>query len=83
MPSQYFLSNGWLYLHDISARGDNADATRASDETSSGIKDNQALGTVTENYSICRQNSEQLIGLQNWIVENKQLIDELKKKNNK
>lgn len=67
VPGQFDLSNGWLYLHDISAKNGNAESSRASDATSSGIRDNQALGTIIRNYSTCQQNAEQLIQLQEWI----------------
>lgn len=83
VPSQYELSNGWVSLHDASARGEPADATRIADETTSGIKDNQALAVITENYSICAANAEQLKLLQEFINESKKAIDEANKKGGK
>ncbi len=80
VPSQSVLSNGWVFTHDISATGSNADATRSSDASPSGIKDNEALFTIIGNYSTCMQNAEQLRNLQQWINDNKQSIDELNKK---
>ncbi len=80
VPSQSVLSNGWVFTHDISATGGNADATRSSDASPSGIKDNEALFTIIGNYSTCMQNAEQLRNLQQWINDNKQSIDELNKK---
>lgn len=80
VPSQSVLSNGWVFTHDASATGSDADATRSSDASPSGIKDNEALFTIVSNYSRCMQNSEQLIGLQQWINDNKQSIEELNKK---
>lgn len=77
VPAQSDLSNGWVYTHDISASAGDADSTRASDATSSGIKDNQALLTIISNYSICQRNQVQLIELQKWIIENKAAIDKL------
>jgi hypothetical protein len=67
VPSKCELSDGWVRLHDTSARGDDAGTTDFTDETPSGIRDTQALGTVIENYSICHQNAEQLKALQNWV----------------
>lgn len=67
VPSKCELSDGWVRLHDASARGDDAGTTDFTDETPSGIRDTQALGTVIENYSICHQNAEQLKSLQQWI----------------
>lgn len=67
VPSKCELSDGWVRLHDASARGDDAGTTDFSDETPSGIRDTEALGTVVENYSICHQNAEQLKALQKWV----------------
>jgi hypothetical protein len=70
VPSLVTMSNGWVYTHDSSASASDADPARASDATSSGVKDNQALATIVSNYSACRQNSEQLIALQEWVKQN-------------
>ena len=69
VPSKCELSDGWVRLHDASARGDDAGTTDFTDETPSGIRDTEALGTVVENYSICHQNAEQLKALQQWVLE--------------
>ena len=80
VPSQSVMSNGWVFTHDISASASDADATRSSDASPSGIKDNEALFTIVGNYATCKTNSEQLIALQKWIADNKAAIDELNKK---
>ena len=49
VPAQSVLSNGWVYTHDISATSGDADATRSSDASPSGIKDNEALITIISN----------------------------------
>ena len=79
VPSQFELSNGWVYTHDIGATAGDAESTRSSDEASSGIKDNKALVTILRNYSICEQNSEQVKNLQEWIADNKTAIEESNK----
>lgn len=79
VPAQHDMSNGWVYTHDISATNGDADSTRASDASTSGIKDNQALLTIVSNYSRCLQNSEQLINLQKWINDNQRAIEESNK----
>jgi hypothetical protein len=33
VPSQYVMSNGWVYTHDVSATSGDADPARASDAT--------------------------------------------------
>jgi len=80
VPSQSTLSNGWVFTHDASATGSDADAALSSDASPSGIKDNEALFTIINNYNRCMQNSQQLISLQQWINDNKQSIDELNQK---
>jgi hypothetical protein len=79
VPAQHDMSNGWMFAHDASASGSDADPTRSSDASPSGIKDNQALVTIIQNYSRCMQNSQQLIGLQQWINDNKRAIEESNK----
>jgi len=83
VPSQHVMSNGWVYTHDASATGSDANATGSSDATPSGIKDNEALFTIISNYSRCMQNSQQLIGLQKWINDNKRAVDEVNAKEKK
>ena len=80
VPTQHVMSNGWVFTHDSSATASDADPTRSSDASSSGIADNQALFTIIGNYSTCMQNAEQLRNLQQWVNDNKQSIDELNKK---
>lgn len=75
VPSQFTMSNGWVYTHDTSARADNADPARASDATPSGITDTTALVGIIGNYSRCQQNAEQLRQLQQWIALNKEAVE--------
>jgi len=75
VPTQYTLSNGWVYTHDLSATSGNADSTRASDASASGITDTTALLTIIGNYANCQANAEQLRQLQQWIIQNKAAVD--------
>jgi len=75
VPAQYELSNGWVSLHDNAARGTDADATGSSDATSSGVKDNQALAVVVENYAACNANAEQLTSLQEFVREAQKAVE--------
>lgn len=77
VPGDAVLSNGWVYTHDVGTSSGDADPARVADATASGVKENQALVTILGNYSICQQNSVQLIELQKWIIENKAAIDKL------
>jgi hypothetical protein len=76
VPGQFTLSNGWVYLHDTSVLGNELNPDLASDDTESTVRDNQALGTVLSNYSVCLQNAQQLVSLQSWIIETKASIDQ-------
>ena len=69
------LSNGWVELHDASARLADPDAVLASDMSPSGVMDNAALTVVLSNYSTCHANKQQLISLQRWITDNKVAIE--------
>lgn len=78
VPDTGVLSNGWVHVHDASAQARDADATRASDATPSGIKTTEALEGVVDNYAACKKNSEQLAALQKWIREQGKLTREIK-----
>ena len=75
VPGKFNLTNGWVYLHDTSVKGEELNPEMTTDDTDSVIKDNQALGTVLANYSICLQNAQQLVSLQSWILETKAAVD--------
>jgi hypothetical protein len=78
VPGQYDLSNGWVHTHNASASPKlELDMNLAADPSSSFVRDNQALQTIAENYSICLQNAQQLSSLQKYIIEvNKKIDDE-------
>ena len=83
VPSQHIMSNGWVYTHDLSATSGDADATRASDASPSGITDTTALLTIISNYANCQTNAEQLRQLQQWIIQNKEAVDAMAKEKKK
>lgn len=72
------LPTGWIRLYNNSIGGD-ARSSGDSDARPSGITPNQALGTITDNNSICEANKEQLIQLQNWLIQTQQSIKETNK----
>jgi hypothetical protein len=80
VPPGGYLSNGFLYLHDTAAKAGDADRARASDASSSDVKDNQALATIVSNYSVCLQNAQQLTSLQQWITDSQAAIEKSNKK---
>lgn len=75
VPGKFNLTNGWVYLHDASVKGEELNPEMTTDDTDSPVKDNQALGTVLSNYSLCLQNAQQLVSLQSWILETKASVD--------
>lgn len=82
VPHQHNLSKGWIYLHDSAALGILADKDLAADPADSGIKDNDALAVVSDNYSSCAAYVNQLTQLQQWIINTKKNVDDLNKKKN-
>ena len=81
VPGQYDLSNGWVHAHNAGASPKiDLDMDLAADSTSSFVRDNVALQTVVENYSICLQNAQQLTSLQKYLLEVNKKIDEENKK---
>ena len=77
VPSQHYLSNGWLYAHDAAAGLTTSDPARASDATPSPVKDNIALATVDSNYAICHRTEAQLIGLQQFVTDYNANVDKV------
>lgn len=76
VPDRVELSNGWVSVHDAAAIGsEDADDARAADATPSGVKANQALAVITDNYSACRANAEQLTALQEYVREVQKVVD--------
>ena len=83
VPSRCELSDGWVYLHDSSARGEDATTSGVADETPSGIRDTQALERIVKNYGICERNSEQLIALQEYVRMAEEAVRIANEKNKK
>ena len=77
------LSNGWVHTHDASARGDVPDSTQGTDGASSGVKANQALGTIADNYTEYSKISKQLVALQDWVTETQKNVETANKNKGK
>jgi len=75
MEPQHNMSNGWVHLHDVAAKLVDPNMQMAADSSPSGVMDNSALAVVMSNYSICRQNAEQLQALQKWIRETQVAVE--------
>lgn len=65
------VPRGFVRLHDAAAANQIPGAAGTSDAAASGIALSTAAGTIANNYERCAENSEQLRGLQSWIVEMK------------
>lgn len=61
------VPNGFVVLHDAAAKGEVPDSTRDVNEAASGVALSTVGKTVTENYTTCHQNVEQLKALQEWV----------------
>ena len=83
VPVDNGINLGWVHVHNASVEGREADPALALDATASGIKTPEALTTIVENYGICKQNSEQLIALQEFVKQQEKLIDEFNRKQKK
>jgi len=75
LQSKFNVSKGWVYLHDTSVLGGQLNPELTTDDTDSDVRDNQALGVVLSNYSVCLQNAQHLVSLQSWIIETKGSVD--------
>jgi hypothetical protein len=81
VPVQFNLSNGWVFAHDSFVQDRDAPAAGIADASPSEFTDVDGLKTVIGNYAICKQNSEQLKSLQDWIVVSRKEIAKGDKKN--
>lgn len=83
VPDNGMLSNGWVHVHDASAKAGSADSTKAADGSPSGITATEALAGVVDNYGTCKANAEKLIALQNWIKEQELMVEDVNNKKKK
>lgn len=70
------LSRGFVRLHDAAAAGVVPEPAGGPDASPAGIALSTVAGTVADNYQRCRENAEQLIGLQAWIREMNKATEE-------
>jgi hypothetical protein len=69
------IPNGFVRLHDSSAKSELPPTPSISDGTSSGVTLSEVTETITDNYGTCNGWREQLIGWQNWYTEQKVIYD--------
>lgn len=61
------VNAGFVRLHNAAAEGRLPDPAGPADAHPAGLALSAVAGTVIDNYGRCRENTEQLIGLQAWI----------------
>lgn len=78
------VASGWVSTHDAAATGNKVDPISGANATDSGIKDTEALATISDNYKTFHDQKEQLDRIQEEIVQHNANIDkanaEVKKK---
>lgn len=67
------IPNNFVILHDGAAHNKVPDASRLTDETSSGVALSTTAKTVTENYLTCHEIRQQLTSLQKWVKEQQKI----------
>lgn len=67
VPTQFKLSQGWIYAHNQSAADQPIDPKLAANNKPSTVTDTQALGIINENYSISNGNNQRHQALIDWI----------------
>lgn len=79
VPSICEVSKGWVYVHDQAVTGAVPDATASAVPDLSGVKDTEALGVVTDNYSACREKDAQIKAWQDYFARVKEAVEKANK----
>ena len=77
VPEQFTFSNGWIYTYNQSVKGEETNSTLASDATSSGVSDKQALVTIVANNAISHRNERRLDTLTGYLVQMEKINEEV------
>lgn len=72
------LSDAAVGVHNAASQNALAKSSGATDEGTSDVKISGLVRTVTENYGICYQTREQVIGWQMWYSEQKKIFENVK-----
>jgi hypothetical protein len=72
---QCVIPNGFVLLHDSASRNEVPDSSRGVDEGASSVKLSGVANTVTENYTLYYQVSQQLKSLQEWVKEQQSIYN--------
>jgi len=72
---QCVIPNGFVLLHDSASRNEVPNSSRGVDEGASSVKLSGVANTVTENYTLYHQVSQQLNSLQEWVREQQSIYN--------
>mgnify|MGYP000205061022 CR=1 FL=1 len=72
---QCVIPNGFVLLHDSASRNEVPDTSRGVDEGASSVKLSGVANTLTENYTLYHQVSQQLKSLQEWVKEQQSIYN--------
>lgn len=73
------LSNAAISLHNSASQAEVPPGTGSAVEGTSEIKASDVFRTVAENYGICNEVREQVLGWQEWYKEQKRIYEETTK----
>lgn len=69
------IPNSFVVLHDLAAKNEVPDSSRAVDEGASAVKLSDVARTVTINYNNYHQLTEQLKALQDWVKQQEKVYN--------
>ena len=69
------INNGFVVLHDATAKNKVPETPRDSHASASGVKLSTVASTVAGNYGTCHEIRQQLESLQKWVREQEKLIN--------
>ena len=72
---QCVIPNGFVLLHDSASRNEVPDSSRGVDEGASSVKLSEVATTVSENYTLYHQVSQQLKSLQEWVKDQQSIYN--------
>jgi hypothetical protein len=72
---QCVIPNGFVLLHDSASRNEIPDSSSGIDEGASSAKLSGVAITVTQNYTLYYQVSQQLKSLQEWVTEQQSIYN--------
>lgn len=72
------LTAASVVLHDSASQNEVSGSTPIANGTTTEVKASQLLSTVVDNYGICYEYREKLLGWQEWYTTQKKIYEEVK-----